>query len=139
MQVSGVGQVQEGPADHQVAHHSGHVWSGANTVHRNEAALSSAPSLPLTAEAVKSLLLTFGNDAVHKSHGEAEEDEVVQMVHLCDEHTLSVKTGVPLKVHSHSASPTVTHQFLERGVDGQLLPSVAVVEGDFLTGGTNKR
>lgn len=63
-------------------------------MHRDEAALSSTPSLHLllsrsfTAEAVHSVLLTFGNDAVHKAHGEAEEDEVVQMVHLCDRSTL---------------------------------------------------
>lgn len=102
MQVSGVGQVEEGPADHQVAHHSGHVCSGAKTVHRDEAALSSTPSLHLllsrsfTAEAVHSVLLTFGNDAVHKAHGEAEEDEVVQMVHLRDRSTLLTKTRAQL-------------------------------------------
>lgn len=30
-------------------------------------------------------VLTLGNHAVHKSHGEAEEDEVMQVVHLEDE------------------------------------------------------
>lgn len=38
-------------------------------------------------------LLTFGNYAVHKPHGEAKEDEVMQMVHLEDEINTHYESG----------------------------------------------
>lgn len=74
--MSGVGQVQKWPADHQVAHHGGYVCRGEAL--RSEKGFYKRPAHLLLC------LRTFCNDAVHETHGEAEEDETVQVVHLQD-------------------------------------------------------
>lgn len=44
-------------------------------------------------------LLTLGNDTVHKPHGEAKEDEVMQVVHL--EHKIILLTLWGWRTHSN--------------------------------------
>lgn len=101
----------------------------------------------LSTRKVHSTILTFGYDAVHKSHGKPKEDEVVQMIHL-QKKTLKMKGPISANVTmiticmSSSFGPhvnrglgedSVTHQFLECSMDGLFLPQVAVIECDLFT------
>lgn len=108
VQVAWVGQVQEGPAHHQVAHHCGYVCMCGGQMgttstlvllmswHEcaNCASVQRQASVQLFEAAVhgavtcfhtclqKWPVLTFSDDAVNKAHSETEEDEIVQVIDL---------------------------------------------------------